>query len=106
MIDVTSEVAQIIASVFTAVGLVVVAVITTRTRHDARAAREQVQNGHSTNLREELDDRHEETRGWFRGLARVVAGLSVAVAGVIAAITLNHTRLVRVETHLQRGRRR
>lgn len=106
MIDVTGEAAQIIASVFTAVGLVVVAVITTRTRHDARAAREQVQNGHSTNLREELDDRHEETRGWFRGLARVVGGLVLAVAGVAVAVSTTHTRLVRVETHLQRGKRR
>lgn len=106
MIDVTGEVAQIVAAVATAVGLVIVAVITTRTRHDARAARAQVENGHSTNLREELDERHEETRGWFRGLARVVAGLTVAVAGVFIAVGTTHTRLVRVETRLQKGRRR
>jgi hypothetical protein len=106
LIDVTSEVAQIVASVVAAVGLVIVAVLGSGVRRDARVSREQLENSHSTNLREELDERHEETRGWFRSLARVVAGLAVAVAGVIAAITLNHTRLVRVETHLQRGRRR
>lgn len=106
MIDVTSEVAQIVASVVAAVGIIIVAILGTRVRRDTRASREQLENNHSTNLREELDERHQETRGWFRGLARVVAGLSVAVAGVIAALGLTHTRLVRVETHLQRGRRK
>lgn len=106
MIDVTSEVAQIAAAIVAAVGVIIVAILTTRTRTDARAARRQVENGHTTNLREELDERHEETRGWFRNLSRVVMALAVATAGAVAAITVNHTRLVRVETHLQRGHRR
>lgn len=106
VIDVTSEVAQIVASVVAAVGIVIVAILGTRVRRDTRASREQLENNHSTNLREELDERHHETRGWFRSLSRVVAGLAVAVAGVIAAISVNHTRLVRVETHLQKGRRK
>lgn len=103
MIDVTSEVAQIVASIVAAVGIIIVAILTTRTRRDARASREQLENNHSTNLREELDKRHEETRGWFRLLGRVVAGLALTVAAVVAAVGLNHTRLVRVETHLQKG---
>lgn len=106
MIDVTGEVAQIVAAVVAAVGVVIVAIITTRVRRDTRASREQLENSHSTNLREELDERHEETRGWFKILGRAVALLSLAVAGVVAAVSLNHTRLVRVETHLQKGIKR
>lgn len=30
--------------------------------------RAQVENDHSTNLREELDHRHNETRGWFAAI--------------------------------------
>lgn len=109
MIDVTSEVAQISVALIAAVAAIVAALVTgffgIRTRRDTRATRAQVENDHSTNLRVELDERHEETRSWFRFLARTVAALALTVAGVIAAIGFNHTRLVRVETHLQRGRR-
>jgi len=105
VIDVTGEVAQIVAAVVAAVGVVVVAIITTRTQQDARRTREQVENDHPTNLRVELDERHAETRGWFRTLYRIVAGLAIAVGGLIGAVTLNHTRLVRVETHMKGNRR-
>lgn len=50
-----------ITSSLSAVALVMVALISNRTRQHAKAAREQVANSHSTNLREELDDRHVET---------------------------------------------
>ncbi|MGC4964233.1 hypothetical protein [Gordonia sp. DT101] len=35
-------------------------IITYLTRRDTKAVKAQVQNSHSTNLREELDDRHDE----------------------------------------------
>ncbi|MGN6589511.1 MAG: hypothetical protein ACTHKE_04390 [Sphingomicrobium sp.] len=38
---------------------------TNRIRRDAEQAREQVKNSHSTNLREELDERHKETLEHF-----------------------------------------
>ena len=38
---------------------------TIRIRRDAEQAREQVKNSHSTNLREELDERHAETLAHF-----------------------------------------
>ena len=50
-----------ITSSLSAVALVLVALISNRTRQHAKAAREQVANSHSTNLREEMDERHEET---------------------------------------------
>ncbi|NYE20506.1 hypothetical protein [Microbacterium immunditiarum] len=108
-IDVTSEVAQISAALIAAVAAIVAAIVTAiiapRIRRDTQATRAQVENDHPRNLREELDERHHETRGWFRTLYRIVGGLAVAVAGVIGAVTLNHTRLVRVETHLKGHRR-
>lgn len=39
---------------------------------DAAAAREQVENNHDTNLREENDVRHEETRGWIDSVRRLI----------------------------------
>lgn len=35
---------------------------------DAKEAKFQVKNAHTTNLREELDTRHDETRKWFSAL--------------------------------------
>lgn len=86
--------------------LVVVALISNRTRQHAKATREQVQNSHSTNLREEMDSRHVETNGkldrlvaWqidhqarsIRGSARttrleITTGALVAGTAVMAAI--------------------
>lgn len=53
----------VVVAIVTTVGLVVVAIISNRTRQHAKAARDQVQNSHSTNLRDELDNRHEENVG-------------------------------------------
>lgn len=40
-----------------------------------RAIQAQVQNDHTTNLREELDTRHNETRSWFNLIvSRLAAG--------------------------------
>lgn len=41
---------------------------------DAAAAREQVENNHDTNLREENDSRHAETKGWIDDLRSAFTG--------------------------------
>jgi len=62
-----------IVAVITTIGLVVVALISNRSRQHAKAAREQVENAHSTNLREELDERHGENVDRLDSINRVVA---------------------------------
>lgn len=51
---------EVLVATVTTVGLIVVAVISNRGRQHAKAARDQVQNSHNTNLRDELDSRHRE----------------------------------------------
>jgi len=97
VIDVTGEVAQIVAAFATAVGVIVVAIITTRTRHDARRTREQVENDHDTNLRVELDERHKETRGWFSGLARDIGGIREELRGIRSSQQALDRRVQRLE---------
>lgn len=43
-----------------------------RVKSDAAAARWQVENTHDTNLREENDSRHAETKRWIDGLQKSV----------------------------------
>jgi hypothetical protein len=47
---------EILVAGITTLGLILVAVITNRTRQHAKATREQVENSHETNLRHDLDD--------------------------------------------------
>lgn len=47
----------------------------TQVKRDAAVTRENVANDHPTNLREENDERHAETRGWFKRLERSIGGL-------------------------------
>jgi hypothetical protein len=53
-----TELADIIVAGVNAGALVVVALLTNRARQHSKAAREQVQNTHSTNLRDDLDGVH------------------------------------------------
>lgn len=59
---------EVLVALVGAVGLVVVALISNRGRQHAKAAREQVQNSHQTNLRDELDTRHGENVEKLDGL--------------------------------------
>jgi hypothetical protein len=52
------SIAAISVAAVNSVGLIVVAFIANRGRQHAKAAREEVQNDHSTNMRVEMDDRH------------------------------------------------
>ncbi|WP_157001419.1 DUF2746 domain-containing protein [Agromyces laixinhei] len=53
---------EILVAIVGAAGIVLVALISNRGRQHAKAARDQVQNSHSTNLREEMDERHAQTQ--------------------------------------------
>jgi len=62
---------EVLVALIGAFGLVLVAVIGAygaKINGRLRAVQGQVQNDHPTNLREELDDRHAETRQWFWAL--------------------------------------
>ncbi len=52
---------EVLVAVIGAIGLVLVAAIGARRNGRVKAIQEQVQNDHSTNLREELDHRHSES---------------------------------------------
>jgi len=60
----------------------VLAVRVGRVQRDAAATREQVVNDHSTNMREENDTRHNETRSWFRDLRRDIGGIREELRGL------------------------
>jgi len=62
---------EIIVALIGALGIVLVALIGvfgSKINGRLRAVQGQVQNDHATNLREELDSRHAETRQWFWAL--------------------------------------
>lgn len=56
------------AAFVTALGAVIVSIVTGRTAVRVKSIQTQVENSHTTNLREELDTRHEETKRWFNEL--------------------------------------
>lgn len=66
---------EIIVATIGALALVVVAVIGNGVRRRVKSIQGQVQNDHESNLREELDDRHDETRDWFKDLRRDLGGI-------------------------------
>lgn len=99
MIDITGEVAQIVAAIFTAVGVVVVAVITTRTRRDVEAVKHEVKNDHAINFRVEQDTRHDENSTKLDYLVRSQQWL------VHMALN-NRTDISHLQEHTGQGRTR
>lgn len=65
--------ALILVAGINTLGLVLVAVIGLRTKRDTKELREQVQNSHETNLRDELDERHESNATILKRIARDLA---------------------------------
>lgn len=55
-------------------------------RTNSAAARVQVENDHSTNMREENDSRHRETKGWIDELRRAVTGQFATVTRDIGGL--------------------
>lgn len=66
---------DVLVAIVGAVGLLSVALVANRGRQHAKAAREQVENDHATNLRVEGDDRHTEILQRLEGLASDIRGV-------------------------------
>ena len=60
---------DVLVAIISAVGLLAVALVANRGRQHAKAARQQVENDHDTNLRVEGDDRHRELVDRIEGVA-------------------------------------
>ena len=75
----------IVVSIIAAVGAVVVAWLGRKIiaiQKDSTATREQVQNDHTPNLREELDERHHEVMHSQRRLEKHIEGMSADIRGM------------------------
>lgn len=86
---------EILVALIGAAGLVLVSVIGIRTNGRVKAIQGQVQNDHTTNLREELDERHDETRSWFSALWRLIDNTDKNIAALdarVAALEDKETR--------------
>jgi hypothetical protein len=61
---------NVLIAIIAGVPALTAALLANRGRQHAKAARAQVQNSHNTNLREELDERHNENVGKLDELVR------------------------------------
>lgn len=88
---------EIIVATISGVALIVVAVINVGLRRRVKSIQGQVQNDHSTNLREELDDRHDETRDWFKDLRRDVGGIRQDLRWMRSELSTHSQRIHTIE---------
>ena len=70
---------EVLVAIIGGLALVVVAAISERTRQHAKAAREQVQNSHNVNLRDDLDRRFDRLDA---RLERIASGLDARLVKV------------------------
>lgn len=73
---------EILVALIGSVGLITVGLLANRGRQHAKAARDQVENHHNTNLREEADDRHAENKALLENVLERVSGVDDRLAGV------------------------
>jgi len=91
---------EVIVALIGALGIVLVAligVLGTKINGRLRAVQGQVQNDHPTNLREELDERHAETRQWFWALWRRQDRQDAAIDKLFRLVRDEHDRLDELE---------
>ncbi|HUG50398.1 MAG TPA: hypothetical protein VLZ78_05315 [Terrimesophilobacter sp.] len=88
---------EIVVATISAVALIVVAVINVGLRRRVKSIQGQVQNDHATNLREELDDRHDETRDWFKDLRRDIGGMREDFRWMRAELSAQSNRIHTIE---------
>lgn len=82
----------VLTALIASVTTVIVALLN-RTRQHAKAAREQVENNHSTNLREESDERHTENQTLLKQLALDVGGMRQDMRALTARVDRSDERL-------------
>lgn len=93
MIELTTPAASVIVALITTTQGIVLAVLgivasrVNRVKADAAAVRDQVQNDHATNMREEADERHRENAGMLRWLVNEVATIRALVGANTSRIT-------------------
>lgn len=75
---------NILVAIITTIGLVIIAILD-RTRRHALATRVQVENSHSTNLREESDERHAENTGRLLSIATDVTKIKGTLVDLLEA---------------------
>lgn len=79
---------EVLVAIVTTLGLIVVTVLTNRTRQHAKATRTQVENNHvdaegkPINLREESDERHAENSSMLAQLLKIVTGMQGDIRGM------------------------
>lgn len=71
-------------AVTTVAGILVIVntIVANRARQHSKATRAQVENDHSTNLREEGDERHAENTGLLRDLLERISGVKSDIRGL------------------------
>lgn len=88
---------EIIVAIISSFGTVVVAMITVGIRRRVKSIQGQVQNDHESNLREELDDRHDETRDWFKDLRRDLGGIRQDLRWMRSELSTHSQRIHTIE---------
>lgn len=88
---------DIIVAMISTAGLIIVAVLNLRTSRRVKVIQGQVQNSHSTNLREELDERHTETRSTLGDIRKDIGGLRSEMRAERAERLLLSTKLHNLE---------
>jgi hypothetical protein len=73
---------EVLVAIVGGLALVVNGLVANRGRQHAKAARKQVENSHSTNLREEGDERHEENKQLLHDVLERVAGVKSDIRGL------------------------
>lgn len=77
---------EVLVALLGAVGLLATGLLANRGRQHAKAARDQVENHHNTNLREEGDERHAENKALLETVLTRVDDLGERVTGVKADV--------------------
>lgn len=80
MID--ASIVAILVACITGIPGIVAAVLANRGRQHARAARIQVENDHTTNLRDDQDEKHAETAGQNNLLINLLMGAKSDIRGM------------------------
>lgn len=88
---------EIVVATISTAGLIIVALLNLRMSRRVKVIQGQVQNDHQTNLREELDERHTETRSVLGDIRKDIGGLRSEIRAERAERMLLSTKLHNLE---------